>query len=207
MISRIEGQLIAVRNGRAQLRSGDLTFEILIPGSEEQVLSTCVGRTIEFHTLVYLEGVSQGSSFLPRMLGFSSALQREFFELFTKVKGIGYRKALRAMQLPVGTIAAAIAGKDVSLLVSLPEIGRRMAETIVVELNEKVDRFVEMKPAAGAADSPARRMASDAIAALVQLGEARLTAVQLIDRALNADPTLDSPDALVAAAFRMKELS
>lgn len=209
MISRIEGQLLTVCEGCAELLLSDnLTFELLVPGADEQQLATCVGRTVSFHTLLYLESQGQGTSFFPRLIGFNSVEQRDFFELFTKVKGIGYRKALRAMQLPFGMIAAAIASRDTTLLVSLPEIGRRTAETIVAELHGKVDRFVEIKPAAAsAADSTARRIAMDAVAALVQLGEQRLIAAQLIDRALAADPTLKSADALVAAAFRLKELA
>ena len=48
-------------------------------------------------------------------------------------------------------------------------------------------------------------MVHDALAAMVQLGEPRSQARQLLDRALAVDPTLDSADALIAAAYRLKE--
>lgn len=212
MISRVEGELVAVMDGVAEVRNGAFTLEVLVPAADEQFLATQVGELVSFHTILYLEGQSQGASFYPRLIGFGSAEQREFFELFTTVKGIGNRKALRAMQLPFGAIAAAIANKDTGLLTSLPEIGRRTAETIVAQLHGKVDRFVELKPGAtgmdgraGSPGAPGSRLIADAIAVLVQFGEPRIAAIRLVDRALIADPTISSPDALVAAVYRLKE--
>jgi holliday junction DNA helicase RuvA len=214
MISRIEGSLLAIDDGRALLGCGHLTYEILVPGSDQQRLAAVIGQPVTFHTLHYFETHNNGAAYIPRLIGFSSPDDRAFFELFTTVKGIGNRKALRALQLPFPSIAAAIAERDVDLLKSLPEIGKRTAETIVAELNGKVDRFVEVKPhavtrngspTAGEADSRTV-LIRDAVAVLVQLGEQKLIARQLIDRAIAADPTLDSPETLMAAAFRLKEL-
>jgi holliday junction DNA helicase RuvA len=206
MITRIEGELIGVTNGRAELRCGEIAYELLIPAIDTQRLSRMVGETIEFHTLHYLESQGQGSSYLPRLIGFSSAADRAFFELFTTVKGLGNRKALRAIELPVGDIAAAIAAKDTDILKSLPEIGKRTAETIVAELSGKVDQFVEVKSASGQPITDAQQeLIHDAVAVLVQLGESKLAARHLVDRALAADESISTPDQLVAAAFRMKE--
>lgn len=212
MISRIEGELVALTpgGGAALLRCDHTTYELLIPGFDQQRLATMVGQRVLFHTLYYLENQNQGSAYIPRLIGFASPEDREFFELFTTVKGIGNRKALRALQLPFATIAAAIAQRDLDLLKSLPEIGKRTAETIVAELHGKVDRFVELKPLSGAGGAPlddARgALVRDAVAVLSQLGEQKVVARQLVDRALLADPTLDSAESLVAAAFRLKEL-
>jgi hypothetical protein len=57
-----------------------------------------------------------------------------------------------------------------------------------------------------AAASGRSSLVNDAVGILTQLGEQKMTARQLVDRALAADPTLDSADGLVAAAFRLKEL-
>lgn len=205
MITRIEGELVAVAGGRSSLRCQHVVYDLFIPAFDTQRLATMVGETIEFHTLHYFESQGQGSSFIPRLIGFRSPEDRAFFELFTTVKGLGNRKALRALELPFGDIAAAIAGKDLDLLKSLPEIGKRTAETIVAELSGKVDRFIEVK-GGGVAARPAAESAliTDAVSILVQLGETKLPARQLVDRALAADPAIDSPDQLVAAAFRMK---
>ena len=212
MISRIEGRLVAIDRGRAHVQCGDLTYEVLVCAADQQRLAASIDETVNFHTLHYLEGQGQGTSFVPRLIGFDSETDRAFFELFTTVKGMGNRKALRALALPFGAIAEAIAARDVDVLKSLPEVGKRTAQTIVTELHEKVDRFVELKPAPGGASASTAEEAArsglihDAVAVLTQLGEPQLQARQLAERALAADPTMDSPEDLVAAAYRLKEL-
>jgi Holliday junction DNA helicase RuvA len=213
MIAGMQGQLVELtQDGHALLRCDHITYQVMVPGADQQRLAAMIGQTVKFHTLSYLENQSQGAAYIPRLIGFASPEDREFFELFTTVKGIGNRKALRALQLPFSSVAAAIAEKDVDLLRSLPEIGKRTAETIIVELHGKVDRFIEPKPMSsagtttGTADQVKSALVRDAVAVLAQLGEQKLIARQLVDRALAADPTLDSAEVLVAAAFRLKEI-
>ncbi|MCH7799791.1 MAG: hypothetical protein IID28_15320 [Planctomycetes bacterium] len=207
MISRIEGELVGVQDGRAELRCGHLTYTLLIPAADEDAMAERVGDRIEIHVLHYLEGQGQGTSFVPRLIGFASTEARAFFELLTTVKGLGARKVLRALRLPYTSIAEAIACRDVDLLRSLPEIGARTAATIVAELHGKVDRF--LGPAPGSADGAETSRGGsgvlrDAVAALTQLGEPKLHARQLVELALAGDPSLDSADALVAAAYRVR---
>ena len=211
MITRIEGELLAVDDGRAELLCPPQTYEVLIPAGDTQRLSPRIGETVTFHTLHFLEGYGQGASYVPRLVGFQSKDQRAFFELFTTVKGMGVRKALRALQLPFETVADAIASKDTDVLVSLPEIGKRTAETIVAELHDRVNQFMELKPDAREARTPEDKqraeLINDAVTVLTQLGEPKMQARQLVERAVNADPTLETADAAVAAAFRLKELA
>jgi len=215
MISRIEGELVELTDGRAMIACGAVTYEVLVPGYDQQRLATLVGGPCAVHTLHYLEAQGPTGPFVPRLIGFATPEERAFFELFTTVKGMGNRKALRALQLPCGAVAGAIAEKDLDLLKSLPEIGKRTAETIVAELSGKVDRFVEVKPTPGASRpgaaaglSDARsQLIRDAVAVLVQLGESKLVARQLVDRALAADKTLATADQLMAAALRLKQLA
>lgn len=207
MISRIEGVLLVVQDGRALLGCGHVTYEVLIPGADQQRLATMIGQTVSFDTLHYLESQGPSGPFVPRLIGFNCPEDREFFELFTTVKGMGNRKALRALQLPFATVASAIAEKDLDLLKSLPEIGKRTAETILAELNGKVERFVELKPAGPLdASDPRTALIVDAVGVLAQLGEPRPAARQLVERAIVADPSLDSAESLVAAAFRLKDI-
>ncbi len=201
MISRIEGDLRSVEPGADELGCGSLTYTLMVPAADVERLTGLVGERVGFHTLQYLESHGQGSSFLPRLLGFASAEQRAFFELLTTVKGLGMRKALRAMKLPYQSVARAIAGKDVKMLRELPEIGRRTAETMVAELSGKIDRFLEAKPAGGEAEPGLVR---DALTALSRLGEPSGRARMLIEQALVDDPSIESADDLVSAAYRAR---
>lgn len=202
MISRIEGELVGVSETGAELRCGSVTYAVLVAAADREQLARRVGERTEFHVLHYLESHGQGTSFIPRLIGFPSARARAFFELLTTVKGLGARKALRALRLPYASVAAAIDRKDVDLLRTLPEIGRRTAETIVAELSGKVDGFVELKPP-GASSIP-DSVVRDALAALDRLGEPAAGARRLIERALAEDPRIESADALVAAAYRLR---
>lgn len=202
--------LEAVADGRAEVRCGEMVYALMVPGCDEQRLALRVGDPVTFHTLHYLESQNQGASYVPRLIGFTTPADRAFFETFTTVKGIGNRKALRALQIPFSRVAEAISRKDLDTLKALPEIGKRTAETIVAELHGKVDQFVptaaDRRGERDAASSPASRVADDAVAVLVTLGEPKLAALQLVDRALAADPEIGSADALVTAAFRLKAL-
>jgi Holliday junction DNA helicase RuvA len=213
MISRIEGTLIGVEGGRVELDCPPLTYQVLVPAADEMRYSGMIGQTILLHTLHYLEAQGQGSSFVPRLIGFRSVEDRRFFELFTTVKGLGARKALRALQLPFASVAEAIATKDQTMLVSLPEIGKRTAETIIAELHGKVDRFIEFKPDVDVGDGGGTpggggtlELLRDAAAILIQLGESPAQARGLAERALSEAPELQSADDVVATAFRLKEI-
>ena len=203
MISRVEGTLVAVGQGRVEVRSGGLTYELLVPAADHGRLAGQVDETVRFHTMHYLESQSQGATYRPRLVGFASAEARAFFEMLTTVKGLGVRRSLRALAQPYPDIARAIAAGDLDALTALPEIGRRIAETIVSQLRGKMDGFVEVKPH----DAPAggAPLANDALATLTQLGEPRALAERLIERALGEDPQPASAGDLVSAALRLKE--
>lgn len=206
MIVRIEGEIVAVDGPCVLLRVGPMVYELHVPACDLQALGGRVGETVAFETFHYFESQGQGTTLLPRLLGFASRLDREFFELFTTVKGIGNRKALRAMALPTRTIAAAIASRDLDVLKSLPEVGRRTAETIVAELHEKMEPFLAGGAAPVVAAGPFGRglLAQDALSVLIRLGEPRHLAVQWIDRALTLEPEIEDAQRLVTAAFRVK---
>ncbi len=145
MLARLTGTLESLAANTALLApegAAGIAYEILLPAYLADRLSHSVGGQITLHTLQYLESQNQGSSFIPRLLGFASPHEREFFELLTSVKGLGNKRALRAMALEPHAIARAIAERDARFLQTLPEIGPKLAELIVHELKSKVDRFL-----------------------------------------------------------------
>lgn len=165
---------------------GAVSHEVLVPMFLNERLQGRIGQEVTLTTLEYLEAQGQGSSFIPRLIGFESAKDREFFLLFTTVKGIGNKKALRAMTVAPSVIAGAIAAKDSKALSQLPEVGKRLSETIVAELTGRVSAYLglddlprEIKPAATV--SPVE---ADAVEALIALGENRVNAETVVARAM-----------------------
>ncbi len=215
MISRIEGVLEDVVDGVAEVRvAGGFVYEVLVPACDAGELLMRQGKEVAFTTLHYFESQGQGSHFVPRLIGFSSREQREFFELLTTVKGIGNRKALRAMQVSHGRMAEAIAAGDAKFLSTLPEIGKRTAESTIVELKGKLDPFLKdpsatrralEKSAVAAAPVIATGPAADAEEVLVALGEQRAQARTKIERVVAAagGETLGA-DEIVTRALRTR---
>jgi len=202
MIARITGRLEAVANGSALIDAGcGLCYEVLVPAFDVERMSRHVGQDVRLHTIHFLEGDLSHGQAAPRLVGFGDETDREFFRLFTTVKGIGIRKALRALLRPVAEVAAAIQNKDAKMLVALPGIGKRAAETIIAELHGKVEPFAG--EAAGAAmELP--QGAEEAVAVLVQLGERRADAMALVERVLAVAPELSSAEAIIQRVYKLK---
>ena len=206
MISALTGELRRVDEDRVHVQVGPLLYELLVPAADVNMLRSGVGQEMTFHTIFYLEGDAGGGNIEPRLFGFLRPEDRSFFQLFITVKGIGPRKALRVLILPVGQIAQAIESKDTRLLCELPQIGKRMAELVVAELAGKVQHFATPHETArpGAAVAKRSDIEEDAIAVLVSLGERRSDAEHLLDRAKHADPTVKTTNELVSAMLRMR---
>jgi len=211
MLHRLRGTLVELHGPIAIVApAGDPAreLEVMLPAYFATELSASEGRPIELTTIEYLESHGQGSSFIPRIIGFPDPEARRFLELFTTVKGVGMRKALRAMAVSPAEIARAVNEKDVRFLQGLPELGKRSSETVVAELGGKVDAFVRTAtPGAGGQveAKPASRIESDAarraVTALVRLGETENDARKLVERVLEQDETLEDADAILAASF------
>ena len=217
MICQLRGTLLTIESDRAQVDPGfGLVYEVLLPSFAATRLATSTGQPLTLHTLQFIEATAQGATMFPRLAGFLSQRDLRFFELFVTCKGIGHKRALRAMVLDPATLAAAIADRDAKLIQTMPEVGKKLAETIVITLKDKVERFVS-EAAYGAGAEGSRRPgvesrtpggaggpAREALEILLQLGEQRAQAVQWIDRLmLGEDPPTDA-QTLVAAVYRLK---
>src|SRR3954470_920949 len=167
MISALTGELRRVEEDRVHLQSGPILYELLVPAADVTELQASLGEELTFHTIFYLAGDPTRGGLEPTLIGFLRADDKKFFELFTTVKGIGPKRALRALAVSVGQIAGAIEGKDTRFLIQLPEIGKRTAEQIVAELAGKLKTFaaagmIEGKP--GVTSSRRNAVEEDAIA-------------------------------------------
>ena len=213
MIAHVRGTLLSIGKASAlvELPIG-LTFEVLLPAFLIEHFRGLIGTEVSLVSFCYFEGQGQGSSFLPRVLGFRSIKEREFFDLFTTVSGIGYRKAMRAMAQEPLFIANAIAMRDTKALRTLPEIGQKMAELIITELHDKVLPFMDGSVptvtirGAGIAISSLKLppAAEDAVGALCALGETRADAERMVSKALERTPGAQSADELITMVFAGK---
>jgi len=175
VICRLTGKVVRVDAETAVVDAGSLSYEVMVSTATAGDLARLVGGEVSLFTVQYFEGNPAGAHLIPRLIGFLSPADREFFTMFTKVKGISNRRALRAMGLPVHQLAAAIERGDVRLLTTLPEIGKKTAAQIVSELQGRVQRFLEPSaaPVPVAEMTDAQRVALEI---LVQWGDRRADA-------------------------------
>jgi Holliday junction DNA helicase RuvA len=213
MISALTGKLTRVDDDRIYVESGPMLYELLIPAAEVLELQAVLGETLTFHTIFYLAGDPARGGLEPTLIAFRRPADKQFFELFTTVKGIGPRKALKAFTQSTGDIAAAIESKDTRFLSGLGGIGKRTAETIIAELSGKAARFAYATPTGGvttrpSATGPTRHLQDeeDAIAALMALGERRPDAEHFLERAKQSNPDLKTTDTLLREMLRLRTL-
>ncbi len=208
---RITGELVKVGIDRVELATdgGDTVYEVLVPPAVAAELVGHTGERRTFHTREVYESQSQGASFVPRLLGFTTPEQRSLFELLTTVKGLGPRKVLRSMNAPTSLIAQAIASGDTVFLKTMPEIGKRTADSIVLDLREKVSA-ITLGIGGGTPATPVRSPEGDhadqAVAALMHLGENESAARDLVRRAIEAEAGLleSSPDTILSRALAVR---
>jgi Holliday junction DNA helicase RuvA len=203
MICRLTGRVVSIGEQAALVEVGGLCYEALVPASSLPDLERLVGEEVTLFTIQYFEGNPTGTHMVPRMIGFLRETDREFFNTFTKVKGISIRKALRAMAVPPHQLAAAIEHGDERMLSTLPEIGKKTAQQIIHDLRGKVVRFL----AETAAPTPVHEMTDAqkvALEILVQWGDKRADAQRWITAAVENDKTLGKPEDIVRAAYRIK---
>ena len=143
MITKIYGTIDSISARAVVVENSGIYYEVSMPPVQlEQLQRThSAGESILLYTQYYIEGGVGIGNLLPRLIGFLEKSDREFFEIFTTVKGLGERKALMAISIPISEIGYAIESGDVFTLKKLPGIGGRMADKIVAELKGKVTKF------------------------------------------------------------------
>jgi holliday junction DNA helicase RuvA len=119
------------------------------------------------------------------MIGFLNEVEREFFDLFCSVDGVGVKKALRAMVRPVKEIATAIEDQEIKTLSGLPGVGPATAERIIAKLRRKVPKFALMVTREEAREADVEPdVVSQAYEVLCNLGHSESDARKLLDTAL-----------------------
>ncbi|MCE9603796.1 MAG: Holliday junction DNA helicase RuvA [Planctomycetia bacterium] len=182
MITKITGKIVALAQDELTLAVDSYEREILVSEFTRRSLQSRLGETISLHTIEYLDGNPMQGRLTPRMIGFINVVEREFFDLFCSVDGVGVKKALRAMIRPVSEVAAAIEDQDAKVLSSLPGVGPALAERIIAKLRRKVPKFALLV----ARDVPGeiegkRDVISETFEVLCGLGHSESEARRLVD--------------------------
>jgi Holliday junction DNA helicase RuvA len=212
VIATLGGRLRRKLEDRVILECGGIGYEVFLPPiAFRQIEHVTAGggeKGSELELVVYYHATRDQPR--PVLIGFTSELDKEFFEKLITVKDIGPMVAARALALPVAELADAIARQDEKFLRGLPGIGPQKAKNIVAQLQSKVAKFALVR--AGAAAEPVDvapgALDADGLRELVweimvkQLGHRPSEASQLITDALRRRPSIMSPEELFDEIYR-----
>jgi Holliday junction DNA helicase RuvA len=189
MIAMIAGHVIAKSLDRVEvMTAGGVAYEMAIPLQLVESLPA-VGGTVTLHThLVVKEDGWQ-------LFGFETPADRAIFRIVLGANGVGPALALALLStLSAERLVRAIRERDVATLQTVPRVGRKKAEQMILDLADKMP-----------ADTPpvARTSATDdAVRGLVSLGYARVDADQAVRSAVeNGGAGVAAPE-LIRVALR-----
>jgi len=210
MITKITGIVNRVLDGELRLQVGPLEYQVLVPEFVRRAVQMKLGQETTLHTSEYFDGNPMQGKVVPRLIGFTTEAELEFFELFCTVDKVGVRKALKALMRPVKEIADAIQRQDSKWLTTLPGIGPATAEQVVATLRRKVTKFALMAgpptdgsttavPAAVAGD-----VLEDAYKALLTVGHGPSEARDRLDRVLAGGKKYNNVEEILMAIYQQK---
>lgn len=209
MITRMAGVLNRVLEEEVRLQVGGLEYQVLVPEFVRRNLQGKTGQEISLYTSEYLEGNPMQGRMVPRLIGFLSEAELEFFELFCTVDKVGVKKAMKALMRPVKEIADAIQRQDAKMLTTLPGVGPSTAEQIVATLRKKVTKFAlmperradgETQISAGELVDPG--ILEDAYQALLSVGHTSNEARDRLDRVLAGNKKFGNVEEVLLAIYK-----
>ncbi|MDE0862517.1 MAG: helix-hairpin-helix domain-containing protein [Rubripirellula sp.] len=205
MIVTIAGKLVRVNETAVTIEATPFEYEVLVADYTRRMLQNSIGQNTRLHTLDYIEGNAQGGRLTPRLIGFMTEPERQFFDLFCSVDGVGVKKALRAMVRPVKELAVLIEEQDAKGLSALPGIGPATSERVIAKLRRKMPRFalmVERQTVGTDENTAASSVISETFDALTTLGHNEADARKLIDETMASGKKFKDTESLLTAIYQ-----
>lgn len=202
MIYQIEGKLVKKEENRVIIDADGIFYEISVSKTVSGKLNEDGNEKVRLITYHYFN-IEKNRGF-PVLVGFSDELEKDFFEKFISVSGVGPKAALRALDKPVSAIAQAIEEGDSGFLNSLAGIGKQRAKQIIACLQGKVGRFALIKEQAGHAAPARKKTVEEAKKILKRLQYSGSETESMIKKALETNPEIDTVEELLNEIYRQR---
>ena len=205
MIARIAGKIIEKGINYLLIDVNGICYEVYLPVAVMQRLpeSSTDGK-ISLITYHYYQVEPSRST--PVLIGFLNEIEKEFFQSFITVSGIGPRAAVRALNKPISLIARAIDQGDLKFLQSLPGIGQQRAKEIVAKLQNKVGKFalIQDEKTLRETSAVAQDFMEEALAVLMQLEYKKAEAAQMIKKAIERSPGICTTEEILNEVYKQR---
>ena len=194
MISLIAGTLVTKDIDRVEvMTSGGVGYEIEIPLGVFESLPR-QGENLSLHTSLVVKEDSW------KLFGFSSVMEKQLFEKLLTANGVGPSLAIGMMSaLSAPRLIKAIREKDIPSLQSVPRVGRKKAERLILDLGDKIDSVGGSSDGGFAPSGNA--ISDDALRALTSLGYTSTEAERGVRAALDAGNWGSSAAELIRASL------
>jgi len=205
MISRISGQVVERGLNYLVLNLGGLSYEVLIPACVMQGLDSAMSSEGNISLITYHYYQVEQAKSIPILIGFLSQVEKDFFEIFITVSGIGPRAALKALNKPISLIAKAIDEGDLISLKSLPGIGEQRAKEIVAKLQNKVGKFGLIQDSTSGKKTTVKNISEEALDVLLQLEYKRNEALGMLRKVLETNSQVLTTEELLNLVYKQKK--
>ena len=203
MISQISGKIKKLRPASLEIDVNGLSYEVLIPPAVMKGIEKAKTADGNISLITYHYYQMDQSKAIPVLVGFLNEIEKDFFEQFITVSGVGPKAACRALTLAISDIAAAIDRGDMAILKTLPGIGDQKAREIVAKLQGKVGKFGLMQDRSGT-DVPAGKenIKEEALSVLLQLQYKKNEAQEMVDKAFKRNTKIASCEDILNEVYR-----
>jgi Holliday junction DNA helicase RuvA len=177
MIARLAGMLVEKTPDRVVVDVGGVGYAVLLSLQTFAALPPA-GASVRLlvHTEVREDAIE--------LIGFVDETERALFHLLRKVKGLGPRTSLTVLSgMPAAELAAVIAGGDAARLQTIPGVGKKLAERVVVECRGAAAILAGGHGPTTAAPAGGDGLVDEAVSALVNLGYKRPEAERAVTKA------------------------
>ena len=188
MISNICGKIKKKKTSSVILDLNGMSYEVLIPPAVMKGLDIAKGEDGTISLVTYHYYQMDPSKAIPVLIGFLNEVEKDFFEQFITVSGVGPKAACRALTLSFSVIAGAIDRGDMVLLKTLPGIGEQKAREIIAKLQGKVGKFCLIRDHAEGAVNIKEDIKAEALNVLLQLQYKKNEARDMIEKAVIHNP-------------------
>jgi len=188
------------------LETNGICYEVFIPTTVRERIDDAINAEGKIELITYHYHHVEPSRSVPVLIGFLNDVEREFFETFITVSGIGPRAALRALNKPISQIAQAIDEADSTFLQSLPGIGQQRAREIIAKLQHKIGKFCLIQDAEKRlTEKKASDIEEESLQILEQLQYKRPEALKMVKKAIEGSPQLKTTEELLNEVYKQKK--